>query len=144
MATKDIKISITFICLVVVIVSVVVNFTSVPAYSLLLMKVLSTNSLEMQYPFPFSSPSSFRIKSPCLFPSEWIWNYGSYRQSVGLLGRVINPVARSLSTQKNTKTQTRRDIFASSGIRTYDPSVQAAEDISCLRPRGHCDRLCLF
>jgi hypothetical protein len=33
------------------------------------------------------------------------------------------------------------DIHASSGIRTHDPSVQASEDTSCLRPRGHCDRL---
>jgi hypothetical protein len=28
-----------------------------------------------------------------------------------------------------------------SGISTYDPSVRAGEDISYLRPRGHCDRL---
>jgi hypothetical protein len=32
------------------------------------------------------------------------------------------------------------DIHALSGIRTRDPSVRASEDISCLRPRGHCDR----
>jgi hypothetical protein len=29
-----------------------------------------------------------------------------------------------------------------SGIRTHDHSVGAGEDISCLRPRGHCDRHC--
>jgi hypothetical protein len=28
----------------------------------------------------------------------------------------------------------------SSGIRTHDPSVRASKDISCLRPRGCCDR----
>jgi hypothetical protein len=28
-----------------------------------------------------------------------------------------------------------------SGIRTHDPSVRASEDSSCLRLRGHCDRL---
>jgi hypothetical protein len=28
-----------------------------------------------------------------------------------------------------------------SGIRTHDLSVGAGEDSSCLRPRGHCDRL---
>jgi hypothetical protein len=33
------------------------------------------------------------------------------------------------------------DIHALSGIRTHDPSVRASEDSSCLRPRGHCDRL---
>jgi hypothetical protein len=31
-------------------------------------------------------------------------------------------------------------IHVLSGIRTYDPSVRASEDSSCLRPRGHCDR----
>jgi hypothetical protein len=31
------------------------------------------------------------------------------------------------------------DIHALSGIRTHDPSFRASEDISCLRPRGHCD-----
>jgi hypothetical protein len=33
------------------------------------------------------------------------------------------------------------NIHALSGIRIHDLSVQAGEDISCLRPRGHCDRL---
>jgi hypothetical protein len=28
-----------------------------------------------------------------------------------------------------------------SGIRTYDPSIRASEDSSCLRPRDHWDRL---
>jgi hypothetical protein len=32
------------------------------------------------------------------------------------------------------------NIHALSGIRTHDPSVRASENISCLRPRGHCDR----
>jgi hypothetical protein len=32
------------------------------------------------------------------------------------------------------------DIHAVSGIRTYDGSVRASEDSSCLRPRGRCDR----
>jgi hypothetical protein len=32
-------------------------------------------------------------------------------------------------------------IHAPSVIRTHDPSVWAEEDSSCLRPRGHCDRL---
>jgi hypothetical protein len=33
------------------------------------------------------------------------------------------------------------DIHALSRIRTHDPSDPASEDGSCLRPRGHCDRL---
>jgi hypothetical protein len=32
------------------------------------------------------------------------------------------------------------DIHALSGIRTYDPSVRAIEDGSCLRRHGQCDR----
>jgi hypothetical protein len=35
------------------------------------------------------------------FPSELIWNCGSYRQSIGLLGRGISPVARLLPTHNN-------------------------------------------
>jgi hypothetical protein len=70
-------------------------------------------------------------------------NYGSYRQSVRLLGRGISPVARPLPTQGNINTQeTRTDSHAPSGIRTHDSSVRAGENISCLRlrPRGHCDQ----
>jgi hypothetical protein len=53
-------------------------------------------------------------------------------QSLGHLGRVISQSqGRYLHT----------DIHAFSGIRTHDPSVRASEDSSCLRPRGHCDRL---
>jgi hypothetical protein len=37
----------------------------------------------------------------CL-PAELIWNYGSYRQVLGLLGWEISPVAVSLLTQDNT------------------------------------------
>jgi hypothetical protein len=51
------------------------------------------------------------------------------------------PVARPLPTHRTTQTQNNnRDIHAFSGILTYDPSVRATEDSSCLRPRGHCDR----
>jgi hypothetical protein len=32
------------------------------------------------------------------------------------------------------------DIYALSGIRTHDPSVRVGEDISCVRPRGQCER----
>jgi hypothetical protein len=45
-------------------------------------------------------------------------------------------------TQNNTNTEKEHtDIYASSVIRTQDSGVRAAEDGSCLRPRGHCDRL---
>jgi hypothetical protein len=74
------------------------------------------------------------------FPSELIWIYGSYRQIVGLLGRMMSPVASPLSAQDNINTQTTlADIHTSKGIRTHDPSVWAGEDISCLVQPGHCD-----
>jgi hypothetical protein len=43
----------------------------------------------------------------------------------------------AIYTQNNTNTE---DIYASSGIQTHDPSVQASKDSSCLVPHGHCDR----
>jgi hypothetical protein len=49
------------------------------------------------------------------------------------------PVARPLRSQDSTNTNA--DIRASSGIRIHDPGVWAGEDSSCLRSRGHCDRL---
>jgi hypothetical protein len=33
------------------------------------------------------------------------------------------------------------DINALSAIQNHEPSVQAGEDRSCPRPRGHCDQL---
>jgi hypothetical protein len=48
------------------------------------------------------------------------------------------PVARPLPTHRTELAH--RDIHASSGIRTHDPSVRASEDSPCLRLRGHCDR----
>jgi hypothetical protein len=52
------------------------------------------------------------------------------------------PVARPLPTHRTTQTQYKHtDIHALSGIRNHDPSVLAGGDSSCLRPRGHCDRL---
>jgi hypothetical protein len=52
------------------------------------------------------------------------------------------PDARPLPTQDNT-TQKNADthIHASSGIRNHDPSFRAVEDSTCLRLRGHWDRL---
>jgi hypothetical protein len=50
------------------------------------------------------------------------------------------PDARPLPTQDNTNTECRQDIHVLSGIRAQDPSVPAGEDISYLRPRGHCNR----
>jgi hypothetical protein len=50
------------------------------------------------------------------------------------------PVARPLPTHRRTQTQNKRKhIHALTGVRTRDPNVQAGEEGSCLRLRGHCD-----
>jgi hypothetical protein len=43
--------------------------------------------------------------------------------------------------QHRINTHTHTDIHASTGIRTYDLSVWAGEESSCIRARGYCDRL---
>jgi hypothetical protein len=45
-----------------------------------------------------------------------------------------------LRTEQHTE-ERHTDIYASSGIRTHDPSVRPDEGGSCLRQRGRCDRL---
>jgi hypothetical protein len=51
------------------------------------------------------------------------------------------PVSRLLPTHRTIQTEwTQTDIHASSEVRTHDLSVQAGEDSSCPRSRGHCDR----
>jgi hypothetical protein len=95
----------------------------------------------------------------CPFKSQYvifIWLYSPlldlgrfpsflyFTQSVGFFGRGISP---SQGLYLHTVQHKRRinahntDIHALSGIRTHDPSIRASEDSSCLRPRGHCDRL---
>jgi hypothetical protein len=57
------------------------------------------------------------------------------RQSVGLLGRGINP-SQGRYLHRTTQIQNKRtDIHALSGNGTHDPSVRASEDSSCLRRR---------
>jgi hypothetical protein len=68
-----------------------------------------------------------------LFSSDLlIWNNGSYRQLVKLLGRVISPVSRPLPTQDRNAEETQTGIHVSGGIRTHDPIVRAGEDIHAL------------
>jgi hypothetical protein len=53
-------------------------------------------------------------------------------------------VARPLPKHRTTQTQNKHihipNIHALCWIRTEDPSFQASEDSSCLRPLGYCDR----
>jgi hypothetical protein len=59
---------------------------------------------------------------------------------VGLLGRGIS-LTQGLYLHRTTQhRKTRTHMHAPTGIRTRDPIVRAAEDSTCLRPRGHWDR----
>jgi hypothetical protein len=54
------------------------------------------------------------------FPPELIWNYGSYRQLVGLLGRQIGCVAERHNTNtEDTQTSMPRVVF--------EPTIQVLE-----------------
>jgi hypothetical protein len=67
----------------------------------------------------------------------------SYAQAAGLLGRGISPsqgLYLHTEQHKNRINAHNTDICALSGTGTLDRNVRASEDISCLRPRGHCDR----
>jgi hypothetical protein len=61
-------------------------------------------------------------------------------QTVGLVGRMMVPSQGSYLHRTTQTEEMWRDIHASIAIRTHDPSAWAGEDISCLRPPGHCDR----
>jgi hypothetical protein len=60
-----------------------------------------------------------------------------------LLGRVISKSqGRYLHKgQLKHRINAHTDIHDLNGIRTHNRNVGASEDSSCLRPRGHCDRL---
>jgi hypothetical protein len=71
-----------------------------------------------------------------------VFSYLIYIQSVGLLGRVISP-SQGLylyTEQHKHSINAYTNIHTSSRFRTYDPSVPASEDSSCLRPLGYRDR----
>jgi hypothetical protein len=66
-----------------------------------------------------------------------------FTQTVGLLGRGISP-SQGLylhTGQHKHRINTHKNIHVLSGIRTHYSRVWAGEDSSCLRPRGHRDRL---
>jgi hypothetical protein len=72
----------------------------IPGISLINEAALITlEFLILLYPFSLVPLASF--------PSELICNCGSYRQLVGLIGRVASPVAKPLPTQENKNTEER-------------------------------------
>jgi hypothetical protein len=90
---------------------------------------------------------SFIHSSMALQPFVGPWPLLQFRNLFYTVGRTSwtgdQPVARQLPTHRVTQTQNKRTQTSMplSGIRTHDPSVRAGEDSSCLRKRGHCDRL---
>jgi hypothetical protein len=83
------------------------------------------------------------LYSPLLGPGLFFSFVIFFTQTVWFLGRVLSPSqGRYLHTgQHKHRINALTDIHALSGVRTHDPSVLASEDSSCLRPRGHRDRL---
>jgi hypothetical protein len=73
-----------------------------------------------------SSPSS----SLAYFKSELIWNYVSYRQSAGLLGRGISPVSRPLAAQDNKSIEESRTSMPSVG---FEPTIPVFERAKIFR-----------
>jgi hypothetical protein len=85
-----------------------------------------------------------RLRLSCLFPFRIILKFKSYRESVGLLGRGISPTQGWYLHGTTQTEQKQTDIRASRGIRTHDPSIWDGEDISYLKPRGHCLELFVY
>jgi hypothetical protein len=92
---------------------------------------------------------SFIHPSMALQPFVGPWPLLQFRNHFYTDGRTPwtsdQPVARPLPIHRTAQTQnkyTHTDVHALSGIRTHDPSFGASEGSSCLRRRGHCDRLC--
>jgi hypothetical protein len=65
---------------------------------------------------------------------------GSIRHLVGLLSGGISPVQGLYLHRTTQHRNTQTHIHAPRRIRTCDPNVRAAEESTCLRPRGHWDR----
>jgi hypothetical protein len=92
---------------------------------------------------PKLSPPPPLALQPFVGPWPLLQFHYFFTQTVGLLGRVISP-SQGLylhTGQHKHRINVYTNIHALIGIRTHDPSVRASEDSSCLRPRGHCDRL---
>jgi hypothetical protein len=101
--------------------------------------LLSSSERQIQYDIYFKMITSLINHE---FPI-YLWLHSPlcwYTQSVGLLGREIS-LSQGLYvySEQHKHRINAHNIHASNGIRTYDPSVWAGEDSSCLRPRGHCD-----
>jgi hypothetical protein len=82
------------------------------------------------------------LYSPFVGPGLFFSFVIFFTQRVGLLGRIIS-TSQGLylyTGQHKHRINAHTNIHASSRIRTYDPSVRASEDSSCLRPLVYRDR----
>jgi hypothetical protein len=68
----------------------------------------------------------FLLRPLAYFPSELIWNYGSYRQLVGLLGQGISPVTRPLPIYRATKIQKKCGEISMSGL-GFEPTIPVSK-----------------
>jgi hypothetical protein len=64
---------------------------------------------------------------------NYFWNYESVLHFVGLLRRGISPTKGLYLYRITERRKTRRNIHALSGIRTHDPSNQAAKTYAKIR-----------
>jgi hypothetical protein len=95
----------------------------------------------------YSFIHSFIHPSIVLQPFVGPWPFRRFPNLFNTVGRtpwwVISPSqGRYLHTgQHKYKINAHTNIHASSGFRIHNPSIRVGEGSSCLRPRGHCDRL---
>jgi len=69
------------------------------------------------------------------------WNQESFKHLGRTPWRGNRPIAWPLTTQDSiTQRRNRLYVHALNGVRTHDPSVQAVQDHTRLRRRGHWDR----
>jgi hypothetical protein len=71
---------------------------------------------------------------PACLSSEWIWNYGSHKQSVGLLGWVISPVARPLPAQESINT---KEMWTTTPRVGFEPKIPVFERAKTFRALNH-------
>jgi hypothetical protein len=100
-------------------------------------RVLPSFVHTVNYCVIYSSYSFNRFDPRACFHVRINRTYGSYRQSVGLLGRGISP----WQDRYLHKHRINADLHTLSGFWTHDPSFRAGEHISCFSSRGHCDLL---
>jgi hypothetical protein len=108
----------------------------------LLINTKGLNESSIKYMISSLSSSSFKVWANGLFRFRSLTSeiMNLFGQLVGLLGRGISPT-QGLYLHRTTQHRKKRThIHDPSRIRTCYPNVRAAEESTCLRPRGHWNR----